>query len=147
MTGMVRKERHEYLDDDGWYHTGDQGSLRGPYVFFTGRIKDLIKTSGANVAPREVEAVINQSPGVMTSIVVGVPDAHREEIVRALVAPRRGVDLSPAALTAHCRSLLSPYKVPRRIAVICEEEFPLNSTGKAIRAEACRLILSRGVQV
>jgi acyl-CoA synthetase (AMP-forming)/AMP-acid ligase II len=147
MVGMCRRERHEYLDDDGWYHTGDRGSIRGPYIYFTGRIKDLIKSSGANVSPREVEAVINATEGVLTSIVVGIPDPVRQEVVGAVVAPKLGAVLEPAHIAARCRDSLSPYKVPRRIAVVSDGDLPLGVTGKPQVDAVRRLLLEHGLEV
>lgn len=147
MVAMCRKERHEYLDDDGWYHTGDRGSLKGPYVYFNGRLKDLIKTSGANVSPREVEAVINGVDGVLTSIVVGIPDPVRQEVVAALVAPRPGAAVGPAEVVSRCRELLSSYKVPRRIALVSDGELPVGATGKAKLDEVRRLVVQLGADV
>jgi len=144
MTGMYKKERHEYLDADGYYHTGDRGSLKGPYIYFRGRLKDLIKASGANVAPREVEAVLNTAPGVLTSLVVGLPDPDRGEIVGALIAKRTNADVDPNELVALCKERLSPYKVPRRIAVVSDDELPLSATGKANVTAVREMILERG---
>lgn len=147
MINMYKKERHEYLDADGYYHTGDRGSLKGPYIYFRGRLKDLIKTSGANVAPREVEAVLNTAPGVLTSLVVGLPDPERGEIVGALIARRASADVDVAELVAICKDRLSPYKVPRRVAVIADDELPLSATGKAKVSAVRELIMERGTNV
>jgi acyl-CoA synthetase (AMP-forming)/AMP-acid ligase II len=144
MLGMYKKERHEYLDDDGWYHTGDRGSVRGPYVFFTGRLKDLIKSSGANVSPREVEAVLNSCDGVLTSVVVGIPDTQRQEIVGAAVVPKPGITVDAAELVAACKDRLSQYKVPRRVAVVDDADLPLVATGKPNLVAVRRLVAERG---
>jgi acyl-CoA synthetase (AMP-forming)/AMP-acid ligase II len=146
MLGMWKGERHEYLDDDGWYHTGDRGSLRGPYVFFAGRIKEMIKSSGANVAPREVEMVLNECDGVLTSVVVGVPDPRREEVVGAAVAAKSGVTLDPEVLVKRCREDLSSYKVPRRMLIV-DGELPMLFPGKPDLNAIKRQILDEGVPV
>lgn len=147
MLGMHKRERHEYLDDDGWYYTGDKGSLRGPYIYFSGRVKDLIKSSGANVAPREVEAVLNSCTGVLTSVVVGVPDPRREEIVGAIVAPRLGARLDPMEIKAACKDALSAYKVPRRLLLLPADEFPLLATGKTDLSRAKALLVEQGFPI
>ena len=63
MDGLYKKERSETFDDDGWYRTGDKGFFRDSYLFFTGRSTEMIKTGGANVAPREVELAIESLAG------------------------------------------------------------------------------------
>ena len=146
MLRMLKKERHEYLDDDGWYHTGDRGSLRGPYIFFAGRIKEIIKSAGANVAPREVEMVINGCDGVLTSVVVGVPDRERQEIVGAAVVPRLGAKLRADDLVEKCREELSSYKVPRRVLII-DGELPMLFPGKPDLQAVRKLIVELGVTI
>jgi acyl-CoA synthetase (AMP-forming)/AMP-acid ligase II len=147
MLGLHKRERHEYLDDDGWYYTGDKGAMRGPYLYFSGRVKDLIKSSGANVSPREVEAVLNGCDGVLTSVVVGVPDPKREEIVGAIVVPRLGAQLDPMELISTCKEALSTYKVPRRILVLSGDDLPVLATGKTDLVRAKHLLGHEGVPV
>ena len=130
MLGMHKKERHEYLDADGWYRTGDRGRLRGPYIYFAGRIKALIKSAGANVSPREVEAVLNACDGVLMSVVVGLPDALRGELVGAAVVPTSSAHLDEGPLRGGlCRQSVVD-KVPRRLLIVSVDELPLLATGK-----------------
>ena len=133
MLGMCKKERHELFDDDGWYHTGDKGYAKGPYLFFTGRAKDLIKTAGANVAPREVEVVLDSFPEVLMSVVVGLDDRERGEIVGAVVVPAAGATVDPTELVTRVNAELSSYKVPRRVLVVAETDVPYLGTGKPDR--------------
>src|SRR5690606_19515537 len=77
MLGMVKKERSEVFDADGWYPTADLCSVRDGLLFFHGRIDDLIKTSGANVSPAEVEAELCALPQISQAFVVGIPDVKR----------------------------------------------------------------------
>src|SRR5579859_2316383 len=145
--GMCKRERHEIYDDDGWYHTGDKGILRGPYITFTGRAKDLIKSAGANVAPREVEVLLDADPGVLMSVVVGVPDRVREELVGAVLIPVAGVELDPATVIQKAGRDLSAYKVPRRVLVLAEHDVPYLATGKPDRNRIRELLLAEGVDV
>ncbi|HLY81817.1 MAG TPA: class I adenylate-forming enzyme family protein, partial [Acidimicrobiales bacterium] len=145
--GMCKRERHEIYDDDGWYHTGDKGILRGPYITFTGRAKDLIKSAGANVAPREVEVLLDADPGVLMSVVVGVPDRVREELVGAVLIPVAGVELDPATVIRKAGRDLSAYKVPRRVLVLAEHDVPYLATGKPDRNRIRDLLLAEGVDV
>src|SRR5262249_49702401 len=87
MDGLYKKERSQAFDEDGWYHTGDRGFLRDGFLFFTGRLTEMIKTSGANVAPREVEIALEGMPGVQAAFVVGLPDEERGELVACVVCP------------------------------------------------------------
>ena len=75
MRGMVGRTWHEVFDADGWYHTGDSAYLdEDGHLYFSGRTDDMIKTSGANVAPVEVENVLFEMPEVREAYVVGMPD-------------------------------------------------------------------------
>ena len=145
--GMCKRERHEVFDDDGWYHTGDKGILDGDMIIFTGRAKDLIKSAGANVAPREVEVLLDADPSVLLSLVVGVPDPAREEIVGAVIVPVAGQVVDAAALVARAARDLSPYKVPRRVLVLPETELPYLATGKPDRAAVRDLLITQGTDV
>ena len=73
MAGFYKREREETFDADGWYHTGDRSYLEGDRVFFTGRYTEMIKSGGANVAPLEVETVLQSFPDVRYAFVFGMP--------------------------------------------------------------------------
>jgi len=142
MTRMYKREREEVFDADGWFHTGDRGFLRDGYLFFTGRLTEMIKTHGANVSPREVELALEQQPGVDQAFVMGVPDAERGEVVAAVVVPADGCELDPDDLRAALRQVLSAYKVPRRVLVLRDDEVPWLASQKADRL-GIRDLLSR----
>ncbi len=91
MEGYDGRERHETFDADGWYHTGDLVTVDDDgFVYFRGRSGDMIKTAGANVSPREVEAAILEVTGLVAHV-VGIDDAARGQIVAALIrAPAAG---------------------------------------------------------
>src|SRR5262249_28738816 len=118
MEGLHKRERADTFDPDGWYRTGDRGYLRGGLLFFTGRLTEMIKTGGANVAPREVELAIEALPGVQAAFVVGVPDADRGELVGCLVCPEAGHEVDAAAIRSALAPTLSSYKIPRHILVL-----------------------------
>jgi acyl-CoA synthetase (AMP-forming)/AMP-acid ligase II len=147
MLGMCKRERHEVFDDDGWYHTGDKGYLSGPYIFFTGRAKDLIKTAGANVAPREVEVLLDSYPEVLMSVVVGLDDPERGEIVGAAVVPASGATVDPVELVTRANHDLSSYKVPRRVLVVAETDVPYLATGKPDRLALAESLSAEGESV
>lgn len=118
---------------DGWLHTGDLATVdtEGFYQI-VGRRKDLIITAGFNVYPAEVEEVLCQVPGVAGAAVVGVPDAHYGEIVKAFVQLQPGASWDEPLMRRVCRERLSKHKCPR-IYQRCDGELPRNFLGKLIR--------------
>jgi fatty-acyl-CoA synthase/long-chain acyl-CoA synthetase len=118
------------VDDDGFVHTGDQGSMdeRG-YITLTGRIKELIIRGGENISPASIESCLVTHPAVREAAVVGLPDDRLGEIVAAIVTVRGELtaDLGET-LREHARLHLSPYKVPARWFVA--DELPVTPTGK-----------------
>ncbi len=126
----------------GWLRTGDVGVLdEQGRLSVVDRIKDMIVRGGFNVYPAEVEAVLLAHPDVHQAIVVGVPDARYGEEVAAVVVPRPGSSLDPAALTAHCRSHLSATKFPRLWGALTS--IPTGPSGKLLR-RAVRSLLDSG---
>jgi acyl-CoA synthetase (AMP-forming)/AMP-acid ligase II len=140
MDGLYKKERSQVLDADGWYHTGDKGFVREGFLFFTGRLTEMIKTGGANVAPREVELALEGLEGVQAAFVVGVPDAERGEIVGCAVCPEPGCQLDVEKITAQLRRELASYKVPRTMVVVAYEDVPWLPTGKVSRPRIVDLL-------
>jgi fatty-acyl-CoA synthase len=119
------------FDHDGFFVTGDLGLLgEDGRVRFRGRLKELIKTSGANVAPLEVEAILMMHPAVKQAYVVGVPDRDRGEVGVAAVELHGNATATAETLTAFCRERLASYKVPARIVFRTAEQFPRTATGK-----------------
>ncbi|HEU4366805.1 MAG TPA: AMP-binding protein [Methylomirabilota bacterium] len=119
------------FDTEGWFVTGDLGLLgEDGRVRFRGRLKELIKTGGANVAPLEVEAVLMSHAGVKQAYVVGVPDPARGEVGVAVVELHEGATATAEALSAYCRERLASYKVPARVVFRKADEFPRTATGK-----------------
>ena len=103
---------------DGWYHTGDLGSLDDEgYLSIVGRVRDVIRTGGETVAPAEVEAVLVQHPAVAEVAVVGVPDPEWGEVVCAVAVMAPGASFDLAALRAHCHGRLAGHKHPRRLEI------------------------------
>ena len=131
MQGLYKIEREETLDSDGYYHTGDVGRFDAEgYLFFRGRLGDLIKTGGANVSPREVEVVLESYPEVKQAYVVGVPDPARGQNVAATVVLQAGRSATAEELRARLKSDLSAYKVPRYLFFDRSEDLPFTDSGK-----------------
>lgn len=118
---------------DGWFRTGDVVTIDDAgFVRIVDRIKELIITGGFNVSPSEVEGVLLQDPAVAEAAVVGLPAARSgEEVVAAVVLTGDAADFDPEALRTFARSILTPYKVPRRVIVV--EELPKSLIGKVQR--------------
>ncbi|HEY4098760.1 MAG TPA: AMP-binding protein [Baekduia sp.] len=131
-----------YLDDaaatastivDGWLHSGDRAVLdEQGRLFYRGRLKNMIKRSGENISPEEVEAVLDAHDGVEESLVLGVADALRTEEVVAVVASRAGARVDAEALAAHVGAQLARWKAPRYIRV-SPEPLPRLANGKIDR--------------
>jgi long-chain acyl-CoA synthetase len=120
-----------------WLHTGDIGYMdEDGYVFLTDRKKDLIKTSGYQVWPREVEEVLSSHPAVAEAGVAGVPDPLRGEAVKAWIVLREGQRATEDELRRHCRAVLAPFKVPA--AFEFRTELPKSLIGKILRRELVR---------
>ncbi|HEY1981255.1 MAG TPA: fatty acid--CoA ligase family protein, partial [Xanthobacteraceae bacterium] len=119
------------FDQDGYFLTGDIGCIEADgRVRFRGRLKEMIKTGGINVAPLEVEQVLLQHPDIVQAYVVGVPDQSKSEIVAAVVELRAGAAVNTASILAFCRERLAIYKVPARLAFRTAAELPRTPTGK-----------------
>jgi o-succinylbenzoate---CoA ligase len=123
------------LAADGWLHTGDLGSLDDDgRLTVLGRRSETIVSGGENVAPAEVEAVLEGHPGVLEAAVTGRPDDQWGEQVTAIVVPRPGHVLQSEELRKHCERMLAPYKVPRLI-VFAHEPLARTPSGKLLRSE------------
>ncbi len=104
---------------DGWLRTGDLGEQDDQgRIRMVGRLKDMLRVGGENVAPAEVEEVLLSHPAITLAQVVGVPDARLGEVVAAFVVPREGQSLDTDALHAWCRERMANFKVPRFLAVV-----------------------------
>lgn len=129
MQGYYGRERWQCFDADGWFHTGDMMAIDGDGDFyFKGRTGDIIRTSGAQVSPREVEGAISDITGGRMSLVIGVPDPKRGQAVTAVIIGDEAID--EEALRTALKQRLSPYKVPRRVISMAESELPTLSSGK-----------------
>jgi long-chain acyl-CoA synthetase len=124
-----------HAEDGGvrqYLHTGDLGFMDSDgYVFIVDRKKDLIKMSGYQVWPREIEEVLASHPSVAEVGVAGIADEVKGEAIKAWVVLRAGQAVSESELRAFCREKLAPYKVPSRIEF--RSELPKTMVGKVLR--------------
>jgi fatty-acyl-CoA synthase len=115
------------LDADGWYHSGDIGSLdEHGHIMFHGRFKDMLKVGGENVAAAEVEAVLARHPAVLLAQVVGLPDARLDEIPAAFVELNAGATATEEELIAFVKQKMASFKVPRYIRFV--PEWPMSAS-------------------
>ncbi|KUR76687.1 class I adenylate-forming enzyme family protein [Novosphingobium sp. Fuku2-ISO-50] len=117
----------EALDADGWYHSGDIGSLdANGHLRFHGRFKDMLKVGGENVAAAEVEAVLSAHEAVELAQVIGIPDPRLEEVPAAYIKLHSDQSVDPDALIAFVRDRLASFKVPRHVRFV--DEWPMSAS-------------------
>jgi acyl-CoA synthetase (AMP-forming)/AMP-acid ligase II len=138
MHGYYKKEREEVFDENGWLHTGDRVFMHEGRPYFVGRYTEMVKSQGANVAPREVELFLETFDEVLYAFVLGMPHPEREEEVTAVLVPALGHEIDIADIQQRSREQISGYKVPTRIEIWGEDDVPWLGSGKpdkiAIRA-------------
>ncbi|MHB1328491.1 MAG: class I adenylate-forming enzyme family protein, partial [Gemmatimonadales bacterium] len=114
---------------DGWLHTGDLGTVNPDGSWrLLGRLKEMFKSGGYNVYPREIETVLESHPDVAMAAVIGVADPTFHEVGHAFVLVHPGRTPTPADLEQFCRESLANYKVPKRFIV--QTDFPMLPIGK-----------------
>jgi acyl-CoA synthetase (AMP-forming)/AMP-acid ligase II len=117
----------EALPGDGWYHTGDLGSLDAAgHLMFHGRLKDMFKVGGENVSAAEVEAVLARHSSVRLAQAIGIPDVRLSEVVAAFVERSGEESADEAALIAFCRGQMASFKVPRHIRFV--DAWPMSAS-------------------
>jgi acyl-CoA synthetase (AMP-forming)/AMP-acid ligase II len=138
MHGYYKKEREEVFDENGWLHTGDRVFMHEGRPYFVGRYTEMVKSQGANVAPREVELFLETFDEVLYAFVLGMPHSEREEEVTAVLVPAHEHQIDIADIQKRSREQISGYKVPTRIEIWSETDVPWLGSGKpdkiAIRA-------------
>ncbi len=136
MQGYYGRSREECFDADGWFHTGDLVRVdEDGYFYYLTRAGSMIKTSGANVTPAEVQKALAAQGFV--AHVLGLPDAQRGQIVAAVIVSDGPVDTE--ALRRALRETLSAYKVPGRFLVCRPADVPMLSSGKVDMPGLARL--------
>jgi long-chain acyl-CoA synthetase len=116
----------------GWLHTGDIAKMdEDGYFYIVDRIKDMIKTVGENVYPREVEEVLFMHPKVKDAVVIGLPQEFMGEEIKAYVVLKEGETATAEEIIQFCREQLSKFKVPKEVEF--RKELPKTLVGKVLR--------------
>jgi acyl-CoA synthetase (AMP-forming)/AMP-acid ligase II len=119
---------------DGWYHSGDLGRFdEDGYLYVLGRADDMVITGGLNVYPSEVETVLLNHPKVQEAAAVGIPDAKRGQVIRAIVVLKHGETATPREILSFCKKRLASFKMPRQLEF--KDSLPKSSTGKIIKRQ------------
>jgi acyl-CoA synthetase (AMP-forming)/AMP-acid ligase II len=119
---------------DGWFFTGDMGTLdEDGYLYIMDRKKDMIISGGENIASPEVERVIYDHPSVLEAAVIGIPDPKWLEVPKAYIVLKPGASLTKEELFDHCVAKLAKFKVPKEVEFI--DQLPRNPSGKVLKRE------------
>ncbi len=119
---------------DGWLYTGDLGRMDSDgYFYIVDRKKDMIKTRGENVYPREVEEVLFRHPKVKDAVVVGLPESFSVEVIKAYIVLKEGELATPQEIIGYCAKELAKYKVPKFVEF--RQALPKTMVGKVLRRE------------
>jgi fatty-acyl-CoA synthase len=128
----------------GWVHSGDLGVIRSDgYLQVTGRSKELYKSGGELIMPREIEDLLTRHPGVSQAFVVGVPDERWGDVGCAWVVREPGSVVTVEELTALCKEKLARFKVPRHFLFLEPAELPSTPTGKVQKYRLARRAAER----
>lgn len=141
MTGYWNDpEGSERAFRGGWYHTGDLGCVdAGGHVIHAGRLKDMIRRGGENIASAEVESVLEAHPAILAVAVVGIPDDLFGELPKAFVQLRTGYrpDMATArSVLAHTRRELAKFKVPAYLEFV--DSFPMTPSARIQKRQLLR---------
>jgi acyl-CoA synthetase (AMP-forming)/AMP-acid ligase II len=124
----------DMVDNDGWLHTGDIGKADADgYLYVVDRLKELIKYKGFQVAPAELEAVIQSHPAVADAAVIPSPDTEAGEVPKAFVVLREKGNTNADELMTYVASKVAPHKKIRRLEFI--DAIPKVPSGKILRRE------------
>lgn len=119
---------------EGWVYTGDIGYVdEEGYLFFLGRTKEMIKSSGYSIFPEDVEALLNEHPAIRQAAAIGVPDAKKGEVVKAFVVLKDKYknSITPNEIISWAKENMAAYKYPRLVTIV--NELPATPSGKVLR--------------
>lgn len=145
MLGLHKVERDQIFTADGWYRTGDGGHFDADgHFYYRGRLGEVIKSSGMNVTPRDVELELEALPEVALAFVTGVEHPTRLQDVVAAVAMAPGAGLAPDQVRQQLKARVASYLVPRHVVVFADPtELPWLDSGKVDRRTLARILADR----
>ena len=119
---------------NGWYYTGDLGRFdEEGYLYVLGRADDMVISGGLNVYPSEVETVLLTHPKIRETAAIGVPDARRGQVLKAIVVLKDGQKASRREILSFCKERLGSFKMPRQLEF--RDSLPKSSTGKIAKRQ------------
>ena len=119
---------------EGWFYTGDMGSLdEDGYLYILDRKKDIIISGGENIASPEVERVIYEHPAVLEAAIIGIPHPKWLEVPKAYVVLKPGTQMTAQELIEHCTKKLAKFKVPKEVDFV--DQLPRNPSGKVLKRD------------
>ena len=135
MLGYYRdEEKTAQTMKSGWLHTSDLGYMdEDGYLYFSDRIKDMVKTGGENVASAEVEKILYENSKVLEVAIIGLPHNIWVEAVTAVIVPVPGGDLKEDELMSWCKERMAGFKVPKKVIIL--DDLPKNPSGKILKKE------------
>jgi acyl-CoA synthetase (AMP-forming)/AMP-acid ligase II len=145
IQGLYKVEREDCFDAEGFYHSGDSGYFNEAGVlYFKARLGEMIKTGGANVAPREVELAIDEQPEVHCAYVVGLHHPDRGQQVAAAIILKETESLDVQTLHERLKQQLASYKVPVKYFFCAMEDIPFTDSGKVDKRRLTQYLTELG---
>jgi acyl-CoA synthetase (AMP-forming)/AMP-acid ligase II len=137
MKGYLGLRPEDCVDADGFFHTGDAGSVDADgFVHWEGRRTEMIKTGGANVSPAELEVQLRACAPVKLARIVGVPDPRLDQLVVACITLKEGAEASEENIQSFLRERVASYKVPKRVLFFDDGEIPMTTSDTKVRDDA-----------
>jgi long-chain acyl-CoA synthetase len=143
MKGYInRPEETEATIKDGWLLTGDIAVVdEEGYFSIVDRKKDMIISSGFNIYPRDVDEVLFAHPKIMEACVIGVPDTHSGERIKAFIVMKEGETATAEEIIEYCKENLTRYKIPKYVEFV--DDLPKSAVGKILRKELRAMELAK----
>jgi long-chain acyl-CoA synthetase len=128
------KETEAAFKGTTWFHTGDLGKMdEDGFFYIVDRVKDMIIRGGFNIYPREIEEVLLTHPAISLAAVIGIPDDHYGEEVKAVVVLKEGQQATADEIIVWSKEQMAAYKYPRIVDI--RESLPMTATGKILKKE------------
>jgi fatty-acyl-CoA synthase len=138
------ENNQQAFDKEGFFHTGDLmwEDEKGNLEFIT-RAKEMIKTSGINVAPASIEAYLMTNPKVKVINVIGLPDKLKDQVIAAVIELKEGAEATQEEIINYCKGKIAGYSIPKVIYFIKGNEWPLTVTGKVQKNVLKEMLISK----